>query len=223
MGFDFVRLDDVVHFDVVTHNPSTGAVQDADSPPVFRIYEEDVDAIITEGTMTKRAGPEGTTGHYRGSFTTSGVTGIGFEVGRWYSIVVVATVSSVTSKKIQSSFIVSAYAFDDLGTVTIPVDIAQIGGDVTAAENLKASNLALLTGSVNDGTPAAGSFDGNTELSATDSFYVNSVLSFQSGVLQGIAKKVTSYTGSSRTFGFTEAFPAAPANGDTFIIIGKID
>lgn len=76
-----------------------------------------------------------------------------------------------------------------------------------------------------DATPAANSFDGNTsDLSSTDSFYVGIVLAFITGTNKGIARKVESYTGATRTFGFTtNPFPSAPANGDKFVLIGRID
>lgn len=77
--------------------------------------------------------------------------------------------------------------------------------------------------SVSDTTPAVGGFDGPSGLSSTDNFYTGGIVAFTSGVLKGLARKVTGYTGSSRTFAFTSAFPASPANGDTFIIIGRLD
>lgn len=80
-----------------------------------------------------------------------------------------------------------------------------------------------IEGSVNDGAPTAGSFDGDAALSATDDFYNGSVLCFRDGTLRGIARRISDYTGSSRTFIFDDAFPAAPADTDNFIIIGRID
>ena len=83
---------------------------------------------------------------------------------------------------------------------------------------------ALIAGTVSDTTPAAGNFDGDNGLSATDDFYNGSVLVFTSGSLQGVARKIEDYTGSSKNLVFTaNPFPAAPANGDAFLIVGRID
>ena len=37
---DLVPIDEVVYFDVTTHNPSTGAISDADSTPTFEVFED---------------------------------------------------------------------------------------------------------------------------------------------------------------------------------------
>lgn len=77
-----------------------------------------------------------------------------------------------------------------------------------------------LAGTVSDTAPTSGSFKGNAALSATDSFYVNGYLAFTGGALQGLARKITGYTGATRLFTFGTAFPASPANGDPFVILG---
>lgn len=79
-----------------------------------------------------------------------------------------------------------------------------------------------IPGTVNDSAATAGSFTGSSNLSTTASFYVGCVLVFTSGVLQGIARKVTGYT-SGRVLSFATAFPTAPANGDGFALIGRIE
>jgi len=83
-------LDEVLHFDATTRNPLTGAIMDADSTPTWAAYEEDTDTAIQSGSMTKRTS---LTGRYRGSVTCSAANG--FEVGKWYSIQVAATVGAV--------------------------------------------------------------------------------------------------------------------------------
>jgi hypothetical protein len=84
-----------------------------------------------------------------------------------------------------------------------------------------------LTGVVADAGPAAASFDGDSGLSAVDDFYNEQWLVFHSGALQGSARKITDYTGTTRTFTFSGTgtaddapFPAAPSNGDGFAIVG---
>lgn len=95
---------------------------------------------------------------------------------------------------------------------------------LTAAPPTAADIAALfgIAGSVT-GTPAAGTFVGAAGLSAVDDFYNGAVLVFTSGVLDGIARKITDYTGATRTFTFGTAFPAAPTAGNTFLILGRIE
>lgn len=90
-------------------------------------------------------------------------------------------------------------------------------------ENRSVADGASVKGSVNDAGAAAGDFDGDAGLSATDDFYNGMVLAFTSGALKAVARKITDYTGSSKNLVFANAFPAAPANGDKFIILGRID
>lgn len=106
----------------------------------------------------------------------------------------------------------------------VPADVGSVSGDVTAADNLEAYfEGAFLTGSVSDGAPAAGDFDAASGLSSADDFYNGSALAFTSGTLKGVARKITDYTGSTRNLVFATAFPTAPANADTFIILGRIE
>ncbi len=95
-----IPIDEVIIFDVCTHAPSTAAVSDADSAPVFDVFEEDTDTpILAAQTMTKRTSK---TGNYRGSITCSAANG--FEAGKWYSVVVSATVSTITGKCVAKHF-----------------------------------------------------------------------------------------------------------------------
>jgi len=89
-----IPLDAVPHFDVTTHIAATGAVSDADSPPEFDVFEEATDTpILSAVAMTKRTSK---TGDYRGTYACSIANG--FEVGKWYNVVVTAIVSSITAK-----------------------------------------------------------------------------------------------------------------------------
>lgn len=89
-----------VVFDACTHDPSTGAISDADSAPTFDVFENTTDAEILSGqTMTKRTSK---TGDYRGSFSPS--TGNGFEVDKYYNVVVTGIVGGVTAKKKEVTF-----------------------------------------------------------------------------------------------------------------------
>jgi hypothetical protein len=90
-------------------------------------------------------------------------------------------------------------------------------------ENRSVADGGAISGTVNDAGATTTDFDGVSTLSSSDDFYNGSVLAFTSGTLKGIARKITDYTGSSRNLIFATAFPAAPANGDSFFIIGRIE
>lgn len=93
-------IDEVVTFDVVTHNPSTGSVSDADSTPTFEVFEDTTDTDIgVGGNLTKRTSK---TGNYRGSFTASAANG--FEAGKWYNVIASATVGGISAKSVAKSF-----------------------------------------------------------------------------------------------------------------------
>lgn len=99
--------------------------------------------------------------------------------------------------------------------------------DAIADNETAATNLATLlkggqiSGSVNDASPNDTGFDGDSGLSSTDDFYNDSFLLFVSGSLLGLAREISDYDGGDRTFTFATAFPAAPANSDEFVIIGR--
>ena len=81
-----------------------------------------------------------------------------------------------------------------------------------------------ITGSVSDASPLITDFTAAAGLSSTDDFYNGCTLVFTSGTLKGIARRVIDYTGLSRSFDFTgQEWPVAPADNDTFIIIGRIE
>ncbi len=84
-----IPLDDVFPFDATTRAP--GGLVDADSTPTWAIYEESTDAAIQSGSMSLRSGLPG---RYRGNVTCSAANG--FEVGKWYSVQVAATVNTVS-------------------------------------------------------------------------------------------------------------------------------
>jgi hypothetical protein len=58
--------------------------------------------------------------------------------------------------------------------------------------------------------------------SAVDDYYNGSVLVFTAGNLNGQARKITDYVGSTKTATVT-AFTTSPANGDTAVILGRIE
>ena len=156
-GLGEIPLDEVVHFDVVTHNVSTGAVSDADSTPTFDVFEEATDTPIVSATnFTKRTS---LTGNYRGTFTASAANG--FEVGKWYNIVASATVNSVAAKTIAHSFrIIPA----ESSAGVQKVDLTHIGGSAVSTSSaqlgvniVNAAGTAWASGAITSGVFAAGS------------------------------------------------------------------
>lgn len=98
-----VPLDEVVHFDVVTHDPGTGGEITATSP-TYDIFEEATDtAILSNQTLTERAGE---TGIFRGTFTASAANG--FDLGKYYSCIAEATAGGVTAHAVALSFRIAA-------------------------------------------------------------------------------------------------------------------
>lgn len=129
------------------------------------------------------------------------------------------------------------------GMADLTMEIQLTGADLNNATDLGLSRLDAaistvpssvrdifaLSTSVDDSTPANNNFNGPSGLSSTDDFYNGCVWQFTSGALDGIARKITNYIGATRTFEFSgaagsadAAFPTAPANGDTGIILGRI-
>lgn len=88
----FYRIDDTCVFTVNTHDAATGALADADSPPTWRLYEDETGTPILTGTMAK-LDDDNTLGFYSEQVALSAANG--FEVGKSYTIRVLATVDSV--------------------------------------------------------------------------------------------------------------------------------
>jgi hypothetical protein len=80
-----------------------------------------------------------------------------------------------------------------------------------------------ITATIVDASPSTSTFKGDTTLlSSVDNMYRNMVLVFMNGTLKGVSNRIYSYTGSTRAFVFNMPFAQAPANGDKFIIIGRV-
>ena len=101
-------------------------------------------------------------------------------------------------------------------------NVQKVDDQTDAAVNLAALYLGGLTiGSVEDASPTTTVFDGETGLSSTDDYYQYSWLLFTSGANEGIMERISDYVGSTRQFTMQNAFPAVPADEDTFVILGK--
>lgn len=119
---------------------------------------------------------------------------------------------------------------DDETSRTVAPDAGSIETifQVNTSGTVEISDMIILA-SVDDATPATNGFDGVNTLSSQDDFYNGCVVVFTTGTLQGIARQVSDYTGSTRTFQFLgntndadQPFPTSPANGDQFKIIGRM-
>lgn len=231
-----VAIDEVFYFDVITASPTTGAATDADSTPTFEVFEESTDTDIgVGGNLTKRTSK---TGNYRGSFTASSANG--FEAGKWYSVIVSATVGAVAGKATAAHFqVVPAEASAgvpkvDVGhwlgqTVATPtvngvpeVDITHIGGSSTAATRLALTAAQMIPGTVDNSahTPTTTEFEADDITEATADHYNGRIIIWTSGALAGQATSISDYAKVASNGHFTVvAMTEAPANNDTFIIV----
>ena len=107
-----VNIGDNLTFAITTHDPSTGALTDADSAPAYRVYEDVTTTAILTGTMSK-LDDANTTGFYATSVACT--TGNGFEDGKTYTVYIAATVTTVTGG--------ISYGFKAMTTDTI-LDVA---------------------------------------------------------------------------------------------------
>ena len=105
----------------------------------------------------------------------------------------------------------------DFDEATNGVDVTKISGSATAADNLEASALTIITGQAQTGTLSTTQMTTNLS-EATDDHYNGRIIIWTSGVLTGQATDITDYDGTSKLLTFT-AVTEAPSNGDGFIII----
>ena len=115
-----IPLDDVIHFDAVTHDPSTGGQVTATSV-TFDVFEEATDTPIrVNQTMIERTSQ---TGVFRGTDTISAANG--YEVGKYYSVVSEATAGGVTGHAVLLAF--RCVAAETIAGVS-EVDLTHISG-----------------------------------------------------------------------------------------------
>lgn len=117
------KIEDTIILDFTTHNPSTGAVQDADAIPTYEVFEDTTDAALLSLNSVKRAGK---TGNYRASVDATTING--FEVGKSYNVIVSATVNVVSAKARIAAFTLDSKRNADLNDLSQ----TQIVSDSTA-------------------------------------------------------------------------------------------
>jgi hypothetical protein len=86
-------LGDYIAFGICTHDPTTGLLTNADSLPIYRIYEDEVAFPLLVGTMTQ-LDESNTTGFYSENVRCDRQNG--FDVDKTYTIYIEATVDSDT-------------------------------------------------------------------------------------------------------------------------------
>lgn len=82
-------VGDNLVFGVCCHDPDTGILTDASSPPTYRIYEDETATPILTGSMAKLDDAD-TTGFYTELIACTALAG--FEAGKTYTIYIEATV-----------------------------------------------------------------------------------------------------------------------------------
>lgn len=107
-------LNDTIYLDIITQNPTTGAVSDADSTPTVAVFENDNDTAILTPTATKRTS---LTGDYRIPIPVTSANG--FENDKSYNVVVSATVGGTAGKVTAASFQVKASTLNGPSSVTL--------------------------------------------------------------------------------------------------------
>jgi hypothetical protein len=111
-----VTLGDNLTFSVCVHDPTSGALTDADSAPAYRVYETETGTAILSGTMAV-LDDGNTTGFYTEQIACT--TANGFEAGKSYSIYIAATVDAVTGgiaysfRAAPSIYTAKVWMFDD--------------------------------------------------------------------------------------------------------------
>jgi hypothetical protein len=122
-----VRLGETFRFGATVHNPSGGAIINADETPRWFVYEEANDTPIIAGDFTLRTGA---VGRYRGTFAAS--TANGFDTQSYYEVHASGKVNGIVGFDILSSFVVDDVYNSNLiqynsGTTSDMVDLFASG------------------------------------------------------------------------------------------------
>ncbi len=126
-------IDDLIVLDLPTHDPLTGNVADADALPTVEVFEDENDSPIYLPGVAKRVDK---VGDYRVSIIAS--LAYGFEVGRSYNVIGVATVNGITRKIRVGSFTLDSKRNADLDEIVTPIKAQtdkiqfSIGNDIKA-------------------------------------------------------------------------------------------
>lgn len=96
-------------------------------------------------------------------------------------------------------------------------NVKQVSGSATAADNLEAGALGIVSSSALTGTLTTTAMTTNlTE--ATNDHYNGRVIVWTSGVLAGEAREILDYDGATKKLTYSTTTDA-PSNGDSFVIV----
>lgn len=195
--------------------------------PIEEASDSGVAQAATSTSITLRAAANATNDYYNGQAVEI-VRGTG--AGQFRAIADytgTSKIATIARAWVTNPDSTSVYKVSLIGCRTtidgyLEVDVQSVDGDTDAATAMQhAYQGGFISSSIDDASPTSTSFAGASGLSTSDDFYNNSILIFVTGNDAGIAREITDYTGSTLTF-TTGAFPVAPANGDEFMIIGRV-
>lgn len=106
-----------------------------------------------------------------------------------------------------------------VGSVTgaVSADVTKISGSATAADNLEASALGIISGTAATGTLSTTVMTSDLSGYADDEL-IGRVVVWTGGTAAGQASAITDYASTSGTVTY-DAITTAPDNGDTFVIV----
>lgn len=132
-----------------------------------------------------------------------------------------------TSTLTQTQITGGAYNIQSASCVLGDARIAHLDADVSSRMAtytqptgfLAATFPGSVAGTITDAAPTVNGFVSSSGLSATVNLYVNAFVSFRTGALVGVAHAISA-SSAAGGITFKNPLPAAPADGDTFVILG---
>ena len=205
--------DQVLNFAFTSRGP-TGLPETLADTPVLSVYKANGDAESTAGiTLTVDFDTRTGLNHVRIDTSADAF----YAVSNDYKVVITAgTVNGVSVVgEVVATFSIEN-RFDE-------VDITKIGGSVAALAAFKDMYTKVITtGTVSDAGPTALDFD--TDLAeATDGHFDDSIVVFTTGPLTGQGRRCDVYTGVSKNIAVAVAYTEAPANGNAFQVLGRVE
>ena len=194
-----------------------GTLQEVDATNAPGIYKVAITAAENTADVCTLCGKSTTSGVTVSPVTWTNITNADTNV----AAILVDTGTTLNDKIDVIDGIVDDILVDTAALSTpIPANVTQISGSSTAADNLEAGALTVVSGAVDTSvSPSTTSFKSDTGgLSSTDDFYNGRLIIFTSGTLTNQARAITDYTGATKVF-TTEPWTTAPANDNAFIIV----
>lgn len=154
-----VELEDTPAFDFTTRDPVTGAATDADTTPTCAIYEGTSNSAILTPTCVTR----GSAGQYY--VAPACTTANGFEEGKWYNVVVTATVAGVVGKYVAATFQIVTLVPRATVVSNVSNTSSTFETDLTESttDYWKDALLLFVTGSLKGQVKKVSGYDGSTK------------------------------------------------------------